>query len=74
MLFLKLLILEKKARVVFCDISKAFDHVWHEGLLISLKLLVYLEIFRSYLSDRRQRVVLPGAEFYPWSSSFSTFY
>ena len=35
----------KEVRVVFCDISKAFDHVWHEDILKSLKLLVYLEIF-----------------------------
>ena len=29
----------------FCDISKAFDRVWHEGLKTSLELLVWLEIF-----------------------------
>ena len=23
----------KEVRVVFCDISKAFDRVWHKGLL-----------------------------------------
>ena len=56
----------KEVRVVFCDISKAVDCVWHEGLLkkleaagISGNLLLW---FRSYLSDRRQRIVLPGAE------------
>ena len=27
----------KEVRVVFCDISKAFDRVWHEGLLLKLK-------------------------------------
>ena len=54
MLFLKQLIL-KKVRVVFCDISKAFDRVWHEGLLkeleaagISGNLLLWS---RSYLSE-----------------------
>ena len=40
--------------MVFCDISKAFNRVWHEGLLKWLA--------RSYLSDRLQRVVLPGNE------------
>ena len=56
----------KEVRVVFCDISKAFDRVWHEGLLLKLEaagisgnLLLW---FRSYLTNRKQRVVLPGAE------------
>ena len=56
----------KEVCVLFCDISKAFDRVWHKGLLkkleaggISGNLLLW---FHSYLSDRRQRVVLPGAE------------
>ena len=22
----------KEIRIIFCDISKAFDHVWHKGL------------------------------------------
>ena len=54
-------------RVVFCRlISKAFDRVWHESLLLKLEaagisgnLLLW---FRSYLTNRKQRVVLPGAE------------
>ena len=44
----------KEIRVVFCDISKAFDRVWHKGLLFKLKqygisgnLLVW---FKRYLS------------------------
>ena len=28
---------EKEVRVVFCDISKAFDRVWHEGFLHKLQ-------------------------------------
>ena len=50
----------KEVRVVFCDISKAFGRVWHEGLFKkSLKLLVYLEIFfygsvLIYLIDVRE--------------------
>jgi purine nucleoside phosphorylase len=27
----------KEVRVVFCDISKAFDRVWHKGLIPKLK-------------------------------------
>ena len=52
----------KETRAVFLDLSKAFDRVWHDGLLyklemcgISGKLLVLL---RSFLSNRRQRVLL----------------
>ena len=55
----------KEVRAVFCDISKAFDRVWHAGLIHKLEAAgVAGEVllwFRNYLSDRRQRVVLPGA-------------
>jgi hypothetical protein len=27
----------KDVRFIFCDISKAFDHVWHRGLLYKLR-------------------------------------
>ena len=27
----------KEVRAVFCDISKAFDRVWHSGLLLKLQ-------------------------------------
>jgi hypothetical protein len=27
----------KEIRIIFCDISKAFDRVWHKGLLYKLK-------------------------------------
>ena len=56
----------KEVRVVFCDVSKAFDRVWHEGLLLKLEAAgikgSLLTWFRSFLSDRKQRVFLPGAE------------
>ena len=49
---------------MFCDISKAFDRVWHRGLLCKLKAAgvtgTALKWFKSYLSNRTQRVVLPG--------------
>ena len=54
----------KEVRVVFCDISKAFDRVWHRGLLHKLKSLgcpeSLLKWFSSYLLGRRQRVVING--------------
>ena len=56
----------KEVRVVFCDISKAFDRVWHKGLLHKLACMgisgSLLQWFQSYLSNRRQRVVLNGVE------------
>ena len=35
----------KEIRVVFCDISKGFDRVWHKGLLFKLKHLAFQEIY-----------------------------
>ena len=62
-LFVKLWIQEKKIRVVFCDVSKAFDRVWHKGLLCKLRAAGnLLSWFESYLSERRQRVILPGTQ------------
>ena len=56
---------EKQIAMVFLDISKAFDKVWHDGLLFKLdsngvkgKLL---KLIKSYLGDRKQRVVLNGS-------------
>ena len=55
----------KEVRAIFCDISKAFDSVWHKGLLFKLKSAgvsgSLLTWFSDYLNDRKQRVVLPGA-------------
>ena len=51
-------------RAIFLDISKAFDKVWHQGLLFKLKsygvegsLFCLLE---NYLENRKQRVILHG--------------
>ena len=51
-------------RGVFLDISKAFDRVWHEGLLYKLKSYGIADnllfLIKFFLSDRLQRVVLNG--------------
>ena len=54
----------KYVSMVFLDISKAFDKVWHDGLLFKLKtfgidgrLLLW---FKSYLQNRKQRVIIKG--------------
>ena len=55
----------KEVRAIFCDVSKAFDRVWHKGLLYKLKRAgitgSLLSWFTNYLNNRSQRVVLPGA-------------
>ena len=56
----------KEIRVVFCDISKAFDRVWHNGLIHKLKAAGVtgnlLQWFTSYLENKKQRVVLSGVK------------
>ena len=50
--------------LIFLDISKAFDKVWHTGLLHKLKVNGIsgnlLKWFGSYLEERQQRVVING--------------
>ena len=60
----------KCVSMVFLDASKAFDKVWHVGLIYKLKQLGIVDDlltwFQSYLSNRRQRVVVEG-ETSTWS-------
>lgn len=52
------------ACLVFLDISKAFDKVWHRGLLLKLRQFGVqgnlLQWFTSYLEHRKQQVVVGG--------------
>ena len=55
-----------ETRAAFLDISKAFDKVWHDGLLFKLKRSgidghLY-SLIHDFLSNRKQRVVLNGME------------
>ena len=53
-----------ETRGVFLDISKAFDRVWHDGLLFKVKQNGVsgnlLGLIKSFLSDRVERVTLNG--------------
>ena len=57
-------------RSVYLDISKAFDRVWHDGLIYELKRCgvsgQLLTLIESFLKDRKQRTVsrsAPGLDF-----------
>ena len=51
-------------RGTFLDISKAFDNIWHKGLIFKLKTYgldgKLLTLLENYLTDRQLRVVLYG--------------
>ena len=53
-----------EVRGVFLDMSKAFDKVWHDGLIYKLKIFgiigKLLSLFKDFLSNRFQRVALNG--------------
>ena len=50
---------------VFMDISKAFDKVWHDGLIFKLEQNgvsgALLSLLKDYLSKRIQHIVLKGS-------------
>ena len=64
MRFINLLTKGHEVRGVFLDISKAFDKVWHDGVIFKLTQNGIagniLKLLRNFLSERRQRVVLNG--------------
>ena len=53
-----------EVRSVFLDVSKAFDKVWHEGLLYKLRSMgisgEFYNLLGNYLSGRFQRAILNG--------------
>ena len=53
-----------EVRGVFLDILKAFDKVWHEGIIFKLKQNgisgKILSVLSDFLKDKKQRVILIG--------------
>ena len=51
-------------RGVFLDLSKKFDKVWHDGIILKLKAYgvegQLLSLLQNYLENREQRVALDG--------------
>ena len=51
-------------RSVYLDVSKAFDRVWHDGLIYKLKRYGvsgrFLSLIINFLKDQKQRTVLNG--------------
>ena len=66
-----------EVRGVFLDISKAFDKVWHEGLLLKLNQNGIsgnlLNLLRDFLSCQKQRVVL-NCQHPSWDNVTTGFY
>ena len=61
----------KEVRAIFLDISRAFDRVWHEGLIHKLKQNgiegEMLNILSIFLAEREQRVIIDG-KFSSWAN------
>ena len=53
-----------EVRSVFLDMSKSFDKVWHNGLIIKLQENAIsgnlLNVLKHFLKNRKQRLVLNG--------------
>ena len=63
----------QEIRAVFLDISRAFDRVWHEGLIFKLKSIriegEMINILEDFLSERMQRVVISMGKNRGWCPS-----
>ena len=61
-----------KIRVAFLDISKAFDKVWHNGLIFKLERngisYIILNAITDFISFRKQQVIL-NEQASPWAST-----
>ena len=59
----------------FLGISKAFDKVWHDGLLYKLESFWIsgnlLKLFHSYQNNRQHRVVLNG-QYFKWAPTLDS--
>ena len=55
---------QNNIQLIFFDISKAFDKVWHKGLVYKLESVgikyPLIQWFKDYLNDRKQRVIING--------------
>ena len=64
--FVKALDEKVSTQAIFFDVSKAFDRVWHRGLIHKLEAIgirgSLLLWFRDYLTDRKQAVVVKGSK------------
>ena len=53
-----------EVRGVFLDISKAFDKVWHKGIIFKLQQSgisgKLIRALSDFLKDRKQKVILNG--------------
>ena len=63
--------------MVFCDVSKAFDRVWHKGLLLKLEKYgihgPLLHWLADYISNRSQSIFVNGALSKPLVSAWPVF-
>ena len=60
-----------EVRSIFLDIAKAFDKVWHDGITFKLTQNGIpgnlLNLWRDFLNERKQRVILSG-QFSTWKN------
>ena len=67
-----------EVRGVFLDLSKAFDKVWHDGLIYNLKSLgisqSLLKLIQNYLDNRFQRVEISKSRCSPGFNSWTTIF